>query len=164
MSERLITEGPRLLRPEDGLLVGWFGSLMSIKLSGEDTGGSHSLIDVLEPSGTASPVHIHNSEDEMLYVLEGEYTVRCGDLEAVAGPGTIVRMPRGIPHSTQVTGDGTARALMLFAPGGFERFFIEAGTSTDRRELPPPSLPDPARLAAIGKKYDVDIVGPPPGH
>lgn len=163
MSERLVTEGPQLLRPEDGALVEWFGSLMTIKVTGEATAGSHSVVEVVEPPGAASPVHVH-VEDETFCVLEGEYTVRCGDTEAVAGPGTIARLPRGIPHSHQVTGTTNARALMIFAPGGFEQYFVEAGTPTTRRELPAPTAPDPARLAAIGQRYGLQIVGPPPGH
>ena len=159
MSEKLVAESLQLLRPEDGSLVDWFGSLLTIKV----TGGSHSLVEAVEPPGAASPLHVH-VEDETFCVLEGEYTVRCGDLETVAGAGTIVRLPRGIPHSHQVTGDGNARAHMIFAPGGFEQFFVDAGTPTDRRELPAPSAPDPARLAAIGERYGLRIVGPPPGH
>lgn len=163
MTQRMIAEAAGLARPADGALVAWFGSLMTVKLSGEATGGSHSVVEVVEPPGAASPVHTH-SEDETMYVLEGEYTVHCGDLNAVAGPGTVVRFPRGVPHAHHVTGDTTARALLIFAPGGIERFFVEAGTPTDRRELPAPTTPDPARLAAIGKKYGLDIVGPPPGR
>lgn len=161
MSDILVTEAAQVLRPEDGALVEWFGSLMTIKVTGEATGGSHSVVEVVEPPGAASPVHIH-VEDETFCVLEGEYTVRCGDLEAIAGPGTIVRLPRGIPHSHHVTGDGTARALMIFAPGGFDRYFAEAGTPTERRQLPAPAAPDPARLTAIGERYGLQIVGPPP--
>ena len=154
---------PGVLRPEDGALVEWFGSLMTIKVTGKSTGGSHSVVEVVEPPGAASPVHVH-VQDETFCVLEGEYTVRCGDLQATAGPGTIVRLPGGIPHSHHVTGDSTARALMIFAPGGFDRYFVEAGTPTTRRELPAPAVPDPARLAAIGQRYGLQIVGPPPGH
>lgn len=129
MSESLVTGGPQLLRPEDGALVEWFGSLMTIKVSADATAGSHSVVDVLEPPGAASPIHVH-VEDETFCVLEGEYTVRCGDMEAVAGPGTIARLPRGIPHSHQVTGTTNARALMIFAPA--------ASSSTSWRPAPPP--------------------------
>lgn len=163
MGDLVTAAEPQLLRPEDGALVEWFGSLMAVKVTAEQTGGSHSLLEVLEPPGAASPVHVHR-EDETMCVLEGEYTVRCGQLEAIAGPGSIVRFPRGVAHSHQVTGDGNARALLFFAPGGVEGFFLEAGTPTDRRELPAPTAPDPARLAAIGKQYGLDIVGPPPGR
>jgi quercetin dioxygenase-like cupin family protein len=163
MSAQPITAGPRVLRSEDGSLVEWFGSLMTIKVTGEATAGSHSVVEVVEPPGAASPVHTH-VEDETFCVLEGEYTVRCGDLEAVAGAGAIVTLPRGIPHSHEVTSGDNARALMIFAPGGFEQYFLEAGTPTDRRELPVPTPPDPVRLAEIGQRYGLRIVGPPPGH
>jgi quercetin dioxygenase-like cupin family protein len=152
------------MRPEDGSLVAWFGSLLNIKASGQSTGGSFSLVEILEPPGAASPVHIHHGEDETVYVLEGEYTVRCGDTEAVAGAGTVALLPRGVPHSIQVTGEGNGRALLLFTPGGFEGFFQEVGEPTERRELPPPTSPDPARMMAIGPRYRLELVGPPPGH
>ena len=159
-----ITERLEVKRPEDGSLVGWFGSLFNIKLTAAMTGGSHSLVEVIEPPGAASPVHVHNGEDETVYVLEGEYTIRCGDVETVASAGTVALMPRGVPHSVQVTGDTNARALLLFTPGGFERFFAEAGEPTEKRELPPPAPPDPKRLAEIGQRYALEITGPPPGH
>jgi quercetin dioxygenase-like cupin family protein len=158
------TERLSVRRPEDGSLVGWFGSLFNLKLTGQGTGGSHSLVEIIEPPGAASPVHVHHGEDETVYVLEGEYTVRCGGLETVATAGTVAFMPRGIPHSLQVAGDSNARALLLFTPGGFEGFFREAGEPTEKRELPAPVPPDPKRLAEIGQRYALDIVGPPPGH
>jgi quercetin dioxygenase-like cupin family protein len=161
MSQHLSAGEAMLLRPEDGALVAWFGSLMTVKVTGEATGGSHSLVEVMEPPGAASAVHIH-SEDETMYVLEGEHTVRSGELEAIAGPGTVVSFPRGIPHCHSVSGNGNARALLFFAPGGVEGFFVEAGPPTHRRELPSPTGPGPARLAGIAKKYGLEIVAPPP--
>jgi quercetin dioxygenase-like cupin family protein len=159
MSHRLSAEEAHLRRPEDGTLVAWCGSLLAVKQSGEATGGSHSVLEVLEPPGARSPVHMH-SADETMYVLEGEYTVWCADLEAVAGPGTVVRFPRGLPHAHQVSGEVNARALLIFAPGGTEQFFVDTGMPTRRRELPRPTVPDPVRLAAAAKKYGLEFVDP----
>lgn len=164
MSENRVQEVVRVVRPEEGTLIAWFGSLLNVKASSGSTGGSYSLVEIVEPNGAASPVHVHHGEVETVYVLEGEYRVRCGEQEAVAPAGTLAVLPRGVPHSIQVISQGGARALMLFTPGGFERFFQEAGQPTDKRELPPPSAPNPAELAAIGSRYELEIVGPPPGH
>jgi hypothetical protein len=61
-----------------------------------------------------------------MYVLEGQLRLRVGDDEFVAGPGTWVWQPRGVPHTFRVESEG-ARALVMFTPGGLERMYEEGG-------------------------------------
>jgi hypothetical protein len=51
--------------------------------------------------------------------------------------------------------------LVFFLPGGFERFHIEAGRPAEGPGLPPPSVPDRARLDEIARRYGTSHVGPP---
>ena len=81
-----------------------------------------------------TPLHVHEREDELFYVLEGEHVFRVGDREHRAAPGGIVFAPRGIPHSQRRIVPGVGRLLALTAPAGLEGFFRalaaahEAGT------------------------------------
>src|SRR3989337_1708410 len=84
------------------------------------------LIDGSFYRGCGPPLHVHSREDEALYVLEGQIRFRQGDDEFVAGPGTWVWGPRGVPHAFKVESEA-ARALVVVTPGGFERMFEEGG-------------------------------------
>lgn len=50
------------------------------------------------PPETFVPPHIHPTQDEYVYVLEGELTLAVGAADHVAGPGDLVRLPMGKPH------------------------------------------------------------------
>src|SRR5918996_2572590 len=114
----------------------WQGSLMTIKARGEDTGGALGLVDGSFYRGFGPPLHVHSREDEAMYVLEGEIRFRQGDEEFVAGPGSWVWQPRGVPHAFKVETE-RARALVLVTPGGFERMFEEGGVpASESAEAP----------------------------
>jgi uncharacterized cupin superfamily protein len=69
-------------------------------LGGEQTGGRFALVEhPLAPRALGSPVHNHHNEDEFSYVLEGDAGVEIDDRVFVAGPGTLVTKPRGVPHA-----------------------------------------------------------------
>ncbi|MFC5801373.1 hypothetical protein [Streptomyces formicae] len=74
------------------------------------------------------------------------------------GPGTLAVLPRRIPHAFVVT-SSTARLLTLVTPAGFEQFVVEAGSPAD---APMEGPPDVAALTAMGARYGVRVVGPPP--
>src|SRR5205823_5943702 len=87
-----------ILAPAVGTLV-WLGGLgVHFKLSGEETGGSFSLVEHVVEPGTIVPLHTHLYEDEFSFVLEGEIGVRVGEQEILATPGCYIVKPRGIPH------------------------------------------------------------------
>ncbi|MGZ8563507.1 MAG: cupin domain-containing protein [Candidatus Limnocylindria bacterium] len=50
----------------------------------------------------AIPLHSH-PWDELIYVLEGEMSLTCGDETLVGGPGTLATLPRGVAHTLHVT-------------------------------------------------------------
>jgi quercetin dioxygenase-like cupin family protein len=64
-------------------------------------------------SGPAG-LHVHHADDEAWHVLEGELTFRYADSVEVAGRGTTVFVPAGIPHT--FSAGPNARYLIVLTP------------------------------------------------
>jgi mannose-6-phosphate isomerase-like protein (cupin superfamily) len=65
--------------------------------------------------------HVHNTEDDAFYILEGEMTFVLGDEEVAAPPGTFVLVPPGVKHGFRNDGDNPVRMFNIHAPAGFDR-------------------------------------------
>src|ERR1700736_2386649 len=68
------------------------------------------------PPGTFVPPHVHPTQDEFIYMLEGTFDLYLDGSWTKAGPGALVRMPRGIAHGYYNRGDAQARALFWVTP------------------------------------------------
>src|SRR5262249_34428436 len=110
--------------------------------------------------GAASPLHVHEREDEQFLVLEGSVGFVIGDERAIAHAGQSVFLPRGVPHAYVVLSD-TARVVGSATPGGFEAFFTDLGTPVVPGE-PPAAGPSIPELIEAGPRFGVALVGPPP--
>jgi mannose-6-phosphate isomerase-like protein (cupin superfamily) len=152
---------PYVLNAEEGGAIWYVNNRATIKATAADTGGAFSLVDMQVAIGHGPPLHIHHTEDEAFWVLEGHLTVRCGEEVFSAGPGSFVYTPRGIPHTFRLEGETPARLLVLLVPGGGEGFFIEAGRPAEGPGLPVPKPPDVSYLASVAAKYHLEFVGPP---
>jgi quercetin dioxygenase-like cupin family protein len=140
--------------------VWWQGGLMEVKSRAEDTGGALGVLEGRFPyQGYGPPLHVHSREDEAMYVLEGQIRFRVGDDEFVAGPGTWVWQPRGVPQAFSVESE-SARALVIFTPGGLERMFEDGGVPVDESAEPPEEEPDPEAAAALAKRFGFEVIGP----
>ncbi|HLL86116.1 MAG TPA: hypothetical protein VK387_02260 [Thermoleophilaceae bacterium] len=75
------------------------GADFLVKASADTTGGSFSIVEEIEPLDT--PLHVHEHEDEIFYVLEGEHVFAVGtrsSMQARAGWSTAraaCRTPSG---------------------------------------------------------------------
>jgi quercetin dioxygenase-like cupin family protein len=119
----------RIVRDEDGEKITPFGLNMKILASADETGGALSAIVAEHEPGAGPPPHVHFSQEEMFYVLEGTYEIIIdGGAPAVAGPGTFVFLPRNTVHSFKNIGTTTARMLDMSLPGGQDRYFKEIHT------------------------------------
>jgi quercetin dioxygenase-like cupin family protein len=161
----LITPVPRTVisSPDTQAAIWFLGALSHVRLSGEQTGGAFSLTDNLVRRGNGSPVHVHDSEDETLIVLDGELRVVAGEDDHTAEPGTVAVLPRRLRHAYVVT-SATARFLTLHVPAGFEQFADEVGEPARALTLPPPPAgpPDLAALAQTAARHGITILAPPP--
>ena len=76
------------------------------------------LVEWTEEGGTSrerpiAPYHVHHSDDECWYVLDGRLGFRLGDEEVEAGPGDAVFAPAGTPHAYWNAQDGPTRYLLV---------------------------------------------------
>ncbi len=141
----------------------WFlGALVTIKVSGEDTGGRMAVVEHLSPRGSGSPLHVHRREDESFYVLEGELTLWVDGQTIVAQAGSFVYGPRDVPHTFIVSSE-EARFLLIAEPAGFDDFVRTVGEPAQQLVIPPPATepPDVAALSAIAARFGIEVLGPP---
>ena len=140
------------LASSEGEALWWFDGLATVKVSGEQSGGQFSLIEMLYPAGAIVPRHVHHREDELFYLIEGELEMRVGERQISAKPGTTIFAPRNIPHSFQVGANAPVHYLILYTPAGFEGFIRDTSRPAPTLTLPPPpdAPPTPQQLQAIG--------------
>jgi mannose-6-phosphate isomerase-like protein (cupin superfamily) len=140
-----------------------YGDLVTVHVSGEETGGRFCLVEFLQPPGEWTPLHVHRDSDQTQYVLEGELTVYLPGGSFAVGAGECINTPRNVPHTECVTSAGPARVLDVNAPSGFDEFVAAAGQPTAELTLPPPleEPPDIDRLAVLAAEHDIELLGPP---
>ena len=150
-----------VLGPDEGEPFWFLNTLTINKIGGEHSDDGLSVVEHRMPAGFTPPAHVHHGVDEAFYVIEGELTVFCGDDEWTAGPGSIVFLPRDVPHGFRVSADAPARSLIMVAPAGFDRFVAALGEAPTSLTLPHPVEPDPARVVALAAAHGITILPPP---
>jgi mannose-6-phosphate isomerase-like protein (cupin superfamily) len=106
-----------------------------VKVAADTTGGAYTVFEENQPVDT--PLHVHEREDELFYVLEGEHVFQVGEREHRAGPGDLVFAPRGVPHAQRRVVPRDGRTLVLTSPGGLEGFFRELAAADRDGSLGP---------------------------
>jgi quercetin dioxygenase-like cupin family protein len=131
-----------------------------VKATAADTGGQMTIVEVTEPPGAESPLHVHHREDEGFWILEGDVVFEVGGTTIEAHAGDYAFGPRGIPHRYTV-GSAGCRMLFITTPGGFEDLVIAMSEPAGSRTLPPPlkEEPDWAQVAAIAKAHGCELLG-----
>lgn len=124
-----------------------------IKVSSKDTDG---LLTVFEYRGNVKggpPLHIHLHQDEMFFILEGNYLFQVGDEKHTLSVGDIIFLPRKVPHTFAQLTD-TGKMLFFFQPSGkMEDYFRVLGSLNGQ--------PSPQEGAKIFEAHDMTVVGPP---
>ena len=69
-----------------------------------------------DPPLYVAPLHVHHSDDEAWYVLDGALGVRRGDEDVEVTPGGAVVVPRGVPHTYWNPRPEPTRYLLVMTP------------------------------------------------
>lgn len=137
------------------------GSLTVLKATGENTNGSFSMVEERIPAGQSPPLHVHQSDDEMFYVLDGTVTFEVGSERFTATDGSTVFAPHGLPHS-YLTEEET-RWLMFVREPGLERLWASVGSPAESWTIPDDSEVDEQMNRVVEQldRYGIEIVGDP---
>jgi len=127
-----------------------------VKVSPQDSDGTLAFFHLVAPPMSGPPLHVHTREDELFYVLEGEIVFELDGERHTVRAGDTVYLRRGVVHAYQNFTKSDARLLITTTPGGFSDFFVELSAVTPLGGLPPLD-----RVAAIGAKYGMTMLGPP---
>jgi quercetin dioxygenase-like cupin family protein len=146
---------PIQISPNGGKSVNILGIPMLIRVHGRDTNGIVSVVESHDVPGGGPPPHIHHREDETFQILAGDYEFAVAGKSFVAGPGTTIFAPRGIPHTYRYLGTTPGRLMCVITPSGFEGFFEEIGALSSQQQQ------DIPRVLEIAGKYGLEIL--PPG-
>jgi quercetin dioxygenase-like cupin family protein len=156
------TTAPVLTEREAGEGIWFGGGLVVFKVTGAQSGGALTVFEHAAGRGKATPLHLHTSHDETVYVLEGELLLHLDGVERTAGPGDTFCVPRGVPHALLVTSE-VARSVWVVTPGGaMEAFFRQAGDPAPSRTLPSAEIDIPRIVAAGASTGAMQALGPPP--
>ena len=121
-------------------------------VAGSATGDQLALLEIHGSAGGGIVRHVHELEDEVVYVLDGELTFHIGAEVHRAREGSCLVLPRGIEHS-YVVESGLARLLVAVTPAGLEGF-LEDVSRTDGMDV--------ERLITVAARYGITITGPVP--
>jgi mannose-6-phosphate isomerase-like protein (cupin superfamily) len=154
-------QSPVLVARGQGEHFQFLNTVYTAKISSEQSLGAITAMEFLAPRNFGPPVHRHDAEDELFYVIDGELWISCGDVEAVHGAGSVVWLPRGVPHTFQVRSE-TARVFQVSTPGQFERLVAALGEPVASPDIPDPVEVDVARVAEVCAQFSIQVLGPPP--
>ena len=126
------------------------GERCLIRVSAKDTQGMYSLVEVVSDPGDGTPMHVHETEDEHIAVLDGTARIAYGDKVFDGQAGDVITLRKGIPHAWGNRSSAPLRMAVLASPGGVEEILslIASGNQAD--------------VPALAERFHVRIVGAAP--
>jgi len=126
-------------------------STLAFKVLTDDSHGALFMAEQHMKQRGGPPLHKHPHQDEMFYVLEGDFIIEVGGKRHTLHAGDSVLAPRNVPHVWACVGEGTGRMLIAFTPAGKMEAFFNKVSATHA----------PLQDAALFSDHDMVLLGPP---
>ncbi len=132
-----------------------FGEPVDVLISSKESGDSFAVITQTSPPGGGPPPHLHEHEDEIFTIIEGEFKLFDGKEWRPLNQGETAYVLRGQPHTFRNRGTTHGKIQAIVVPGnGFETYLEEISVL---------SMPqDAARLFEIPDRYGITFLAPEP--
>jgi quercetin dioxygenase-like cupin family protein len=139
------------------------GNTMTFLVNSEQTDGAFSMTDYFSKPGNEPPAHVHDREDEFLYVLEGRINSFVGKEVFPVCPNEGVYLPKLVPHTFTIL-TPLLRFLILMSPGGLEGYFRDMSEPAGSLSLPEHAVNygavDMDHATRTGKEYGISFLTP----
>lgn len=135
-------------------LKGVNANILDVKVSGKDTNGDIAIFEQTSLSqGKGTPLHVHHSQDEIFYILEGAYYFQVGEEKYHMAVGDSIFLPRKVPHAWTQKSEKGKMSVILQPAGKLEDFFVTIAALDHE--------PTAAEVNRIFEKNDMKVIGPP---
>lgn len=135
-------------------LKGVNSNILDVKISGKDTNGDLAIFEQTSLSqGHGTPLHIHHSQDEIFFIIEGAYYFQVGDEKFQLTVGDSIFLPRKVPHAWTQKSETGKMTVILQPAGKLEDFFVTMSTLDHE--------PNQKEIEKIFADNDMQVVGPP---
>jgi quercetin 2,3-dioxygenase len=124
-----------------------------VKISSKDTDGQLSVFEYVGFQKIGPQLHVHFDQDEIFYIVEGEYLFQVGDERSTLKAGDTIFLPRAVPHTWLQLTDKGKLVYFLQPAGKMEEFFKKMN------ELQGP--PTPELIQQIHQAHGMKVLGPP---
>jgi uncharacterized RmlC-like cupin family protein len=132
----------------DGLSWNILGQTYTPLQVSESSFSWHALL----PPGTFVPPHIHPTQEEFIYMLDGKFDLVLDGQAASAKKGDLIRLPRGIPHGLFNHSGANITCVFWVAP---TRLLWDLFLAIN-------NVPDPGEVVRLAGLHEVNFL-PPPG-
>jgi mannose-6-phosphate isomerase-like protein (cupin superfamily) len=146
---------PFIVAPNEGPTYTAFGGTVQFKLTGANTNGVLNLGMGVTAPGTGPLRHVHHEDDEIFIIVEGEEEMWIDEKWVKVSPGSVVFLPKNVPHTFRNVGPTPSKHWVITVPTGFDEFFRKFAEQFG-------AGPDFAKIAAICQEHHVEILERPP--
>ncbi len=105
------------------------------------------------PPGTFVPPHIHPTQDEFIYMLEGRFDLVLEGRDVIATAGDLIRMPMQIPHGIFNKSDQTVKCFFWVTPTR-KLYDLFCAIHAMKEQSPP-------EVVALSARHEVMFLPPP---
>ena len=107
------------------------------------------------PPDTFVPPHIHPTQDEYIYMLEGRFDLLLDGKDFVATAGDLIRLPMGLPHGIFNNSDQPVKCFFWVSPTRklYDLFWAIHSMKEQK----------PEDVVALAAEHNIHFLPPPPG-
>ena len=135
----------------DGIVWNILGQTYVPKQLSENSFAWHATF----PPGTFVPPHIHPTQDEFIYMLEGKMDAVIDGKEFIATAGDVIKLPMNIPHGLFNKSDQVIKCFFWVTPT--RKLYDLFWAIHSMKEQNPPDV------VALSAKYEIMFLPPPEG-
>jgi quercetin dioxygenase-like cupin family protein len=112
----------------DGVTTSWGHLSWLLGAGSEPIDGVEQTFGVVTINpGQRNPLHMHPNCEELLYVVAGTCDHLLGDEVYQLAPGSVIRVPRGVPHWARCTSADPLTVVVCFSSPNRQTTNLEGG-------------------------------------